>query len=148
SSATLQTSGGTIVLGPASGIGPPGPAVFPTTGQSLTFSTSAGASTLNLVGGQVVTLSPGVGTTISAGVTLTSDHGITFNVNSGTFTNNGTVSYIGSATNATTIAVLSTGTLSFAGTPGHIAPGAGNTVLWTAPSSITLSNGLVQMLTN
>src|SRR5262249_37654768 len=88
SSATLQTSGGTIVLGPASGIGPPGPAVFPTTGQSLTFTTSAGASSLNLVGGQVVTLSPGVGTTISAGVTLTSDHGITFNVNSGTFTNN------------------------------------------------------------
>src|SRR5262249_33683546 len=144
--ATLQTNGGTIVLGPAAGIGPPGPFVFPTTGQSLTFSTSAGPSTLNLVGGPVVTLSPGTGTTINAGVTLASDHGITFNVNNGTFTNNGTVNYMGTATNATTITVQSTGTLTLAGTTGQFAPGAGNTMLWNEPTSVTLTNGLAQTL--
>src|SRR5262249_16952675 len=60
---------------------------------------------------------------------------------------NGAISYIGSATNATTITIESTGTLTVAGT-GQLAPGVGNTVLWNAPASITLMNGLTQTLTN
>src|SRR5262249_21310337 len=49
STATLQTSGGKIFIGPMTVNGPPGPFAFPVADSSLTFSTtSAGGSTLNL----------------------------------------------------------------------------------------------------
>ena len=135
---TLLSTGGNISITPNSGL--------------LTFQSDGGSAAiiaLNTGGtGTVTTTSGASGTTVATNTTVSSDSAIVMNENDGTFTNNGTVTFTAGTSVGASITLQSTGTLVLAGTTGTWSPGSGNHISISAPTSITLNDGLSQIISN
>ena len=134
---TLLSTAGNISITPNSGL--------------LTFQSDGGSATiidLHTDGIGTVTTTSGVGgTTVAGNTTVASDSAMTLNENGGTFTNNGTIVFTPGTTVGASITLQSTGTMAIAGTTGVLTPGAGNHLSISAPTFITLNNGLSQTVT-
>ncbi|HEY9793023.1 MAG TPA: hypothetical protein V6D22_21655 [Candidatus Obscuribacterales bacterium] len=147
----VDGTGKPVVLSPSASITSAGANINFNPAGSLTFGLAGGATSaqLNLSGGQVVASSTGVGSgiTVNNSTSVVSDNIMTFNLADGnTFTNNGTITstYNTGAAPTSTIIGSGAGAYTLSGSGNFNTANTGRLVQFSAPTSILLSNGLVE----